>query len=71
MEASFAIQFQATMQALTTIIATHAPHASLNQVNPLSKEIQASPYHQGTAPVMAVYAPSLLTNAPPPIIKHR
>jgi len=70
MEASLATQFQATMQALATVVATHAPHASPSQVNPLFKEIQASPFHQGTAPVMAVHAQSLSTNAPPPIIKH-
>ncbi len=69
-EASFATQIQATMQALATTIATHAPHASPSQVNPLFKDIQASPFHQGTAPVLAVYMQSLLTNAPPLIIKH-
>ncbi len=70
-EAPFATQFQATMQATTTVIATHALHASPSQVNPLFKEIQASPFHQGAAPVMAVvYVPSLSINMPPPIIKH-
>ena len=69
-EASIATQFLATTQALATSVATHAPCASLSQVNPLFKEIQASPFHQGTAPVLAVYAQSLSTNAPPPIIQH-
>jgi len=71
MEASFTTQFQATMQAFATTVATHAPCASPSQVNPLFKKILASPFHQGTAPVMAVHAQSPLTNAPPLIIKHR
>ncbi len=71
MEASSATQFLATMQALATSVATHAPCASPSQVDPLFKGIQASPFHQGTAQVMAVYVQSLLTNAPPLIIQHR
>jgi len=70
-EASSATQLLATTQALATSVATHAPCAPPSQVDPLFREIQASPFHQGTAPVLAVYVQSLSTNAPPPIIQHR
>ena len=53
-EATFATQFLATTQALTTSVATHAPCASPSQVDPLFKDIQASPFQKGAAPALAV-----------------
>jgi len=68
----YATQLPATMQALASTIATHAPCASPSQSNHLIEEILATFSHQEKpAPVKAVHVQSLSTNAPTPIIKNQ